>query len=75
MSKPVKFKGMYVFLPEETWKDFDIICTQEDCKKSWMMTKLIHSYVQNRKDIIEEWKKQHEHEPGEEIVEVVEEGA
>ena len=68
MTEDIRLKGMYVFLPEDIWRDFEIICTQEGCKKSYLMAKLIKDYVNTRKDLIEAFKKEKEKEQGEGLV-------
>ncbi|MDI6905675.1 MAG: hypothetical protein QMD13_09385 [Candidatus Bathyarchaeia archaeon] len=56
MSKEINVKGMYVWIPYDLWKKFDVVCHEEGCKKALRIATLIEDYVSTREDIINEWR-------------------
>jgi hypothetical protein len=65
MENP-KFRHAITWVPDDVWRDFEIICTYEGCNKAWKLADLITEYVKAKKEVIEQWRKQQiEKEKGE----------
>jgi hypothetical protein len=64
MENP-KFRHAITWVPDDVWRDFQVICDYEGCNRAWKLADLITEYVKSKKEVIEQWRKQTEKGKGE----------